>query len=424
MKIDSIANVADINRFNLSMKNEKVRNNFSEKRVDSFSKNVTLSFGENVKADNIQPLLSKDSENVIFVKTPKVKDVSFGGKNLNQKNILVAGGAGYIGSHTSRYLMEKGYNVVVLDNLSIGNQGAIDELKKIADETNVDFKYYKTDLSDTEKVGEILRDDKIDAVVHFAAFSQVGESVQDPLKYYINNTGKTALLLDQMLKNGVNKIVFSSTAATYGAPQENYIKETTPQIPINPYGKSKLMIETIMDDLNNSDRKVPDDQKLKSIRLRYFNVAGSSTDGRLGESHNPETHLIPNVLKSLVEKKTFKLFGTDYPTKDGTCVRDYIHVEDLAKAHYLALKKLFSGGETSFYNLGSGKGYSVKEVVDTAEKVTGKKMNIVIDKRRPGDPPVLIASNEKAKRELGWEPEKNLEDMISSAWKWFNNKKY
>ncbi len=385
---------------------------------------MALSFEGNVRADNVQPLLSKTSENVIFVKTQKVKDVSFGGKNLNRKNILVTGGAGYIGSHTSRYLMEQGYNIIVLDNLSTGKKGAIKELKKIAKETNAKFKHYNVDLSDTKKVGKILKNNNIDAVVHFAAFIEVGESVQNPLKYYINNTAKTALLLDQMLKNGINKIVFSSTAATYGACTDDTIKETTPQVPINPYGKSKLMIETIMDDLNGKDRKVPENQKLKSIRFRYFNVAGSSSDGRLGESHTPETHLIPNVLKSIVEKKTFKLFGTDYDTKDGTCERDYIHVEDLAKAHHLALEKLLNGGETDVYNLGSGEGYSVREVVNTAQKVTGKEMTIVEEGRRPGDPPKLVASNEKAKKELGWKPEKNLEDMISSAWKWFNNKKY
>ena len=185
------------------------------------------------------------------------------------------------------------------------------------------------------------------------------------------------------------------------------------------------MIETIMDDLNNDT--LPNDKKLKSIRLRYFNVAGSSADGRLGESHNPETHLIPNVLKSLIENRPdsqFKLFGTNYETPDGTCVRDYIHVDDIAKAHYLALEKLFNGGETAFYNLGSGSGYSVKEVINTTEKVTGKKLNVKEEDRRAGDPPVLIASNEKAKKELGWTPEKTLEDMISSAWKWFNNRKY
>ncbi len=424
MNINSVNAIVGLNLTNIAAKNVSVRNKISDNNVDTFNKNVNLSFCGNVKSDNIQPLLSKTSENVIFVKTRKVQDVSFGGTQLNRKNILVTGGAGYIGSHTSRYLMEKGYNVIVLDNLSKGNKGALDELEKIAQETNATFKYYNVDLADSQKVGEILNNNSIDAVVHFAAYIEVGESVKDPLKYYINNTGKTALLLDQMLKNGVNKIVFSSTAATYGAPKANPINEDTPQLPINPYGKSKLMIETMMDDLNSKDRKVPENQKLKSIRLRYFNVAGSSSDGRIGESHTPESHLIPNVLRSLVDGKIFKLFGTDYDTKDGTCVRDYIHVEDLAKAHYLALEKLFNGGETAFYNLGSGAGYSVREVIKTAEKVTGKQMNVIEEGRRPGDPPILIASNDKARKELGWKPEKTLEDMISSAWKWFNNKKY
>ena len=418
MKVSTVSGILSLTKADFSAAKNVNHNVYLPKEQnDVFKSSNELSFGGIINVDNIQPLLSKDSSNVIFVKTKKVKDISFCGKKLNNKNILVAGGAGYIGSHTSRYLLEKGYNVIVLDNLSVGNKGAVKELKKIAKESNVDFKYYNTNLSDTKKVGKILRKNKIDAVVHFAAFSQVGESVKNPLKYYINNTANTALLLDQMVKNGVDKIIFSSTAATYGAPKESIITENTPQKPINPYGKSKLMIENIMDDLDKIG-------KLKSIRLRYFNVAGSSTDGRIGESHNPETHLIPNVLKSLVENKVFKLFGTDYPTKDGTCIRDYIHVEDLAKAHHLALEKLFNGGKTNFYNLGSGEGSSVKDVVSAAEKVTGRKMNLVVESRRPGDPPILVASNEKAKKELGWIPEKTLDDMISSAWKWFNNKKY
>lgn len=380
---------------------------------------IDLGFMGNLKAEEVSDKLSKGGINMVFTPKNQASNISFNGKDVKNKNILVTGGAGYIGSHTAKFLIENGYNVVVLDNLSLGKDGAIEQLEHIAEKNNSKFKFYKVDLADTSSVGGILKDNKIDAVVHFAAYSLVGESVKDPMKYYINNTGKTAMLLNEMIKANVKKIVFSSTAATYGNPDETPIKETTPQNPINPYGSSKLMIEKMMDDEDKAN-------DLKSIRLRYFNVAGAATDGALGEAHDPETHLIPNVLKPLTmgNGNTFKLFGTNYPTPDGTCVRDYIHVEDLARAHYLALEKLFDGGETSVYNLGSGKGYSVKEVYDTCCKVTGKEIPLEIQGPREGDPPTLIASNEKAEKELGFKPEKTLEDMISTAWNWIKNPKF
>lgn len=335
----------------------------------------------------------------------------------NKLKILVTGAAGYIGSHTAKYLLENGFNVVSVDNYELGNKEASEELKKIAKEQNAYFNAYDADISERNVMAEIFKKEDPSAVVHFAAYSQVAESVKNPYKYYINNTAKTTALLDEMKKANVDKIVFSSTAATYGMPETMPIKETDEQKPINPYGKSKLMIENIMDDADKSDG-------LKSVRLRYFNVAGSSSDTRLGEEHNPETHLIPNILRAALHQKNgedgkpFKMFGNDYPTPDGTCVRDYIHVEDLARAHALALNKLLAGGETSVYNLGSGSGYSVQEVYDTTKKVTGIDIPLVVEGRRAGDPPTLIASREKAEKELNWRPEKSLEDMISSAWSW------
>jgi len=347
--------------------------------------------------------------------------------DLGQSSILVTGAAGYIGSHCAKYLMEQGFNVVVIDNLSLGNMGAIKVLEGVAANLcatgaargGVGFKFYKADISDTEAVGAVFKENKIDAVVHFAAFSQVGESVLDPLKYYINNTAKTALFLKEMLNAGVKKIVFSSTAAVYGEPEVMPILETAPLAPINAYGGSKLMIEKILLEESRA-------HDLKSAILRYFNVAGADKDGLLGEVHNPETHLVPNVLTPLTAGggATFKLFGTDYPTPDGTCVRDYIHVEDLARAHYLALIKLFEGAPTGVYNLGASAGYSVREVYDTCCEITGKEIPLEITPRREGDPPTLIASNEKAAAELGFAPEQSLKDMVESAWNWVQNPKF
>ncbi len=328
--------------------------------------------------------------------------------------ILVTGAAGYIGSHCAKFLIEKSFNIVVIDNLSLGNSGAIKALESVAAARGTSFKFYEADISDNSAVSRVFKENKIDAVVHFAAFSQVGESVLDPLKYYINNTAKTAIFLKEMLAADVKKIVFSSTAAVYGEPEEIPILETTPLCPINPYGGSKLMIEKIL----LAESRAHD---LKAAILRYFNVAGADKDGLLGEVHNPETHLVPNVLAL---DKTFKLFGTDYSTPDGTCVRDYIHVEDLARAHYLALMNLFKGASSDIYNLGSNKGYSVREVYDACCNATDKKIPLDIAPRRDGDPPTLIASNEKANKKLGFTPEKSLDDMVKSAWKWVQNPKF
>lgn len=336
------------------------------------------------------------------------------------ENILITGAAGYIGSHTAKFFLENSLNVVGLDDLSLGNMGAVVELEKIANENGVKFHFYKEDISNNVCVSEILKKHKIEAVVHFAAYSQVGESVQNPIKYYINNVCKTTQLLNAMLISDVKKIVFSSTAAIYGEPNEIPIKETAEKKPINPYGTSKLTIEKIMHDLDSANN-------LKSIRLRYFNVAGASADGKLGEVHNPETHLIPKVLEPIALKgngAAFKLFGNDYPTPDGTAIRDYIHVEDLARAHYLAVLELLKGANSNFYNLGSGQGYSVMEVYKACCKVIKKEIPLEIEERRAGDPPILVASNNKAKKELLFEPKKTLEDMISSAWNWINNPKF
>ncbi len=400
--------------------------NASQKANTNKSKHLNrmdISFGGNISSQDALSKLSKDNSNIVFKANPKTNKVNINGQNINRKNILVTGASGYIGSHTAKYLLENGYDIVTIDNYTLGNNEATKELKKIAKENGAKFKTYAVDIADRNKVGKIFQENKIDAVVHFAAYSQVGESVKNPYKYYLNNTAKTTMLLDEMNKAGVNKIVFSSTAATYGDPDEIPIRENTSQIPINPYGKSKLMIENIMDDADKA-------YGLKSVRLRYFNVAGSATDGRLGEEHNPETHLIPNILYAAKAQakgeagKPFRMFGTDYPTPDGTCVRDYIHVEDLARAHELALQKLLNGGDTAYYNLGSGSGYSVKEVYETAKDVTGVDIPLVIEEKRAGDPPTLIASNEKAKAELGWEPQKSLEDMVSSAWNWIKKDRW
>ena len=321
--------------------------------------------------------------------------------------ILVTGGAGYIGSHCVLALLEQGYEVVIYDNLSTGHLETVNTLKKYG---NVIF--YQGDLLNSSYLNTLFRQINIDAVIHFAAFSQVGESVKNPAKYYHNNVVGTLNLLDAMLNNNVNTIVFSSTAATYGEPKYIPIDENHPQQPINPYGQTKLMIEKIMDDYNKA-------YGLKSVRLRYFNVAGADEQSRIGEWHEPETHLIPNILKSTFgNAKTFEMYGTDYDTKDGTCVRDYINVEDLAQAHVLALEYLKNGGKTNFFNLGTQEGNTVKEVFDLCEKVTEQKIPVAIMGRREGDPAKLVADNTKAKETLNWEPQKSLKDSIKSAYEW------
>ena len=321
--------------------------------------------------------------------------------------ILVTGGAGYIGSHCVMALLENNNDVVIFDNLSTGHIETVQTLQKYG---NVEFQ--QGDLTNFDDINSVFKNFNIEKVVHFAAFSQVGESVVNPQKYYINNVCGTINLLRAMLENNVKKIVFSSTAATYGEPVYIPIDEKHPQNPINPYGQSKLMIEKIMDDYNKA-------YELKSVRLRYFNVAGADLKSRIGEWHDPETHLIPNILKSTFNNgKTFQMFGDDYDTKDGTCVRDYINVEDLAQAHLLALKYLDEGGETNFFNLGTNDGNTVKEVFTACEKVTQKDIPVEMKPRRAGDPASLVADNNKAKENLNWDPKHTLEESIQSAYTW------
>lgn len=325
--------------------------------------------------------------------------------------ILVTGGAGYIGSHNVLALIEAGYEVVIFDSLEIGHVEFVETLKNIQAKGKV-VDFIKGDLQNLSQIKSVFEKYKIDAVVHFAAYSQVAESVKNPQKYYYNNVYGTLNLLNAMLENDVKRIVFSSTAATYGEPVYVPIDEKHPQTPINTYGKTKLMIESIMDDYDNA-------YGLKSVRLRYFNVAGADSQSRIGEWHDPETHLIPNVLKSTFgQGRVFQMFGDDYDTKDGTCVRDYINVEDLALAHVLALKYLENGGETNYFNLGTQNGNSVKEVFSCCEKVTGQNIPVEICPRRQGDPAVLIADNNKAQDVLNWMPQKSLEESVCSSYNW------
>lgn len=316
--------------------------------------------------------------------------------------ILVVGGAGYIGSHLVKELVQK-MPVVVLDSLSTGYEHLVDE-KAI---------FVKGDLGDKELLSHLFETYDIKGVMHFAANSLVGESVVEPLKYYKNNVAATLNLLETMVKHHVNNFIFSSTAATYGIPNTDFITEDTPTNPINPYGRSKLMVEQILSDFAEA-------YGLNYVVLRYFNAAGAHESGMIGEKHDPETHLIPIVLQHLLgEREKISVFGTDYDTPDGTCIRDYIHVTDLAHAHILALEALLEGKiKTATYNLGNGKGYSVKEVIEMCEKVTGRKATIEYTDRRPGDPAQLVASSEKIYRELGWKASYQLKEIISSAWKW------
>lgn len=321
--------------------------------------------------------------------------------------ILVTGGAGYIGSHCVMALLEKGFDVVVYDNLSTGHLETINKLKKYGK-----LSFVQGDLLHESYLKSLFKQYSIDAVIHFAAFSQVGESVINPKKYYVNNVVGTLNLLNSMVEYNVKKIVFSSTAATYGEPEYIPIDEKHPQNPINPYGQSKLMIEKIMDDYDKA-------YGLKSVRLRYFNVAGADSKNRIGEWHEPETHLIPNVLKSTFSGgKAFEMYGNDYDTKDGTCVRDYINIEDLINAHLLALNYLNNGGKTNYFNLGTKEGNSVKEVFNACEKITGKNIDVKLMPRRDGDPASLVANNDKAMQELDWLPIKSLEDSIRTAYIW------
>ena len=326
---------------------------------------------------------------------------------MTQENptILVTGGAGYIGSHTVYALKRNGYKVIVLDNLVYGHRDLVESVLKV--------ELIEGDTSDRQLLDELFSSRNITAVMHFSAYAYVGESVKDPAKYYRNNVIGTLVLLEAMLAASVKQFVFSSTCATYGVPKTVPIPEDHPQNPINPYGESKLMVEKILSDFNNA-------YDLRSVRFRYFNAAGADPSGLLGEDHNPETHLIPLVLQTALGKReSISIFGTDYPTNDGTCVRDYIHVNDLADAHVLGLRYLLKGGDSAVFNLGNGNGFSVKEVIQTAEQVTGKNIKAIECDRRPGDPPALIGSSDKARQILGWEPKyPHIKDIIAHAWNW------
>lgn len=317
--------------------------------------------------------------------------------------ILVLGGAGYIGSHTALELVRAGEDVIVADNLVTGHREAIP----------AGAKFYQGDLHDFAFLDNLFQQEQIDAVIHFAAYSLVGESVTNPLKYYDNNLCGTRVLLEAMVKNHVDKIVFSSTAATYGEPEHIPILETDRTLPTNPYGETKLAMEKMFHWTANA-------HGLRYVSLRYFNACGADASGTIGEAHNPESHLIPLILQVPNGKReAISIYGTDYDTPDGTCIRDYIHVTDLAQAHILAVQYLQNGGESSIFNLGNGVGYSVREVIETARKVTGDPIPAVETPRRAGDPARLVASSEKAKDVLGWKPvHDSLEEIIASAWNW------
>ena len=321
--------------------------------------------------------------------------------------ILITGGAGYIGSHTTLNFLNNGYDVVVFDSLENGHIETIKTLQKLG---TVEF--VKGDLNNLDDLEKLFTSYDIDTVIHFAGFIQVEESVKNPSKYYSNNISGTLNLLDTMVKHNVKKIVFSSSAAVYGEPLYTPIDEKHQKLPLNAYGKTKAMTEDILDDYDRA-------YGLKSICLRYFNVAGADSDIRIGEWHEPETHLIPNILKSIFEEdKTFKIFGTDYNTPDGTCIRDYVNVEDLAEAHRLAYQYLNQNNKSDKFNLGTEKGSSVKEVFDTVESITGKQIRVETFPRRDGDAAILLANAERAKTVLGWKPKRSLEDSIKTAYLW------
>ncbi len=319
--------------------------------------------------------------------------------------ILIVGGAGYIGSHTNKALTEAGYETIVLDNLSYGHKEAVRW-----------GTFCQCDLKDIDDLDKVFTEYDIDAVMHFSSFIEVGESVQNPEKYYTNNVVNTMNLLKVMLKHNVKKFIFSSTCATYGVPQKIPLVEDHPQNPINPYGWTKLMVERILKDYDTA-------YGLKSVILRYFNASGADKSGEIGEAHDPESHLIPLILDAAIGKRdNIKIFGSDYDTPDGTCIRDYIHVTDLADAHVLSLKYLEEKEESNEFNLGNGQGFSVKEVIDSVRKVTGREFEVVETERREGDPAVLIGSSKKAKEFLGWNPQfVNIDDIVESAWNWHKN---
>ena len=316
-------------------------------------------------------------------------------------HILVTGGAGYIGSHAVKLFLERGHDVWIYDNLCFGHRAAVPADRLIVG-----------DLNEPHRIDQVLLQHRIDAVVHFAAFTYVGESVQHPAKYWQNNVVNTLNLMECLRRHKVARFVFSSTAATFGTPEQMPITEQTPQKPINPYGASKLTVERILADYSQA-------YQWGFAALRYFNAAGARADGSIGEDHTPETHLIPLIIQAAMGKRPhIEIFGTDYPTPDGTCVRDYIHVDDLAEAHLLTLEKL-QPGQAMHYNLGNGRGYSVREVIAAVEAVTGKKVPIKEGPRRAGDPPVLVASSDKIQKELGWKPRyTDINAIVETAWNW------
>lgn len=323
-------------------------------------------------------------------------------------NVLVTGGAGYIGSHVVRMLLKQGHSVVVLDSFSRGHIESVP----------ADAKLEEVDLLDYENLVSAISKHNIDAVIHFAAFAYVGESVENPGLYYLNNVTGSINLIRALNKNNIKKIVFSSTCSLYGNPGHVPISEDEKLNPINPYAKTKYFIEQVLSDFDAS-------YGMKYAALRYFNAAGADFDAGIGESHEPEPHLIPIVLQvALGKREQVSIFGDDYQTPDGTCIRDYIHVNDLADAHIRALEYLNNGNDSTIINLGTGNGYSVKEIIESAERVTGKKIKSVIAPRRAGDPAILIADNKKAREVLGWNPKYGLDEIISSAWKWHQNPKF
>lgn len=321
-------------------------------------------------------------------------------------SILVLGGAGYVGSHAVYQLIDAGNDVVVVDNLQQGHEEAV----------HPNATFYKGDIRDRTFLQSVFEKETIDAVIHFAANSLVGVSMETPLEYYDNNVFGTQVVLEMMKANNVKYIVFSSTAATYGEPLQVPITEDMPTVPTNTYGETKLAMEKMM-------KWTEIAHGIKYVSLRYFNVAGARTTGEIGEDHNPETHLIPVVLQAALGKREFiTIFGEDYDTPDGTCIRDYVHVEDLIDAHILALNYLQNGGESNIFNLGSNSGFSVKEIVETAKEITQREIPVKIGERRAGDPSTLIASSTKAKEVLGWEPKRTaIQDIIKDAWNWHVN---
>jgi UDP-glucose 4-epimerase len=323
----------------------------------------------------------------------------------NRGTILVVGGAGYIGSHMVRALGQAGYEAIVFDNLSTGSRDLLQG-----------GPFIEGELGDADQLDRLFSEHVIDAVMHFAAFSLVGESVLDPMKYYRNNVAATTVLIEAMLRHGIRHFIFSSTAAVYGEPQYCPIDEIHPCAPTNPYGATKLAVERMLHDCARA-------HDFSYVSLRYFNAAGADPSASIGEMHDPESHLIPLLLKVAAgEMPEIKLFGNDYDTEDGTCIRDYIHVNDLAAAHLLALQKIMQDSQSDTYNLGNSKGYSVLQVLDVARKVTGRNIPSRTEERRAGDPAVLVAESNKIRDELGWKPQfEHLEAIVESAWNWHNN---